>query len=51
MEVLVQKLPIFCVKDVYASSYKFLNDGHFEITHVVCGPKKEYTSKGVFKKK
>lgn len=40
----------FCVKDVYASSYKFLNDGHFEITHVVCGPKKEYTSKGVFKK-
>ena len=40
----------FCAKDVYASSYKFFSDRHFEITHVVCGPKKEYTSKGVFKK-
>ncbi len=40
----------FCVKDVYASSYKFFSDRHFEITHVVCGPKKEYTSKGIFKK-
>jgi hypothetical protein len=40
----------YCSKDVYSSSYKFLNNKHFEITHVVNGPKKKYTSKGVFKK-
>lgn len=40
----------FCALDVYASSYDFFPDGHFEITHVVRGPKKTYTSKTVFDK-
>jgi hypothetical protein len=40
----------FCVNDIYASSYSFFPDGHFEITHVVRGPKKTYTSKAIFSK-
>ena len=40
----------FCAQDVYASSYAFFPDGHFEITHVVRGPKKTYTSKTIFRK-
>lgn len=40
----------FCVQDVYASSYAFYPDGHFEINHVVRGPKKTYTSKTIFRK-
>lgn len=40
----------FCAQDVYASSYALFPDGHFEITHVVRGPKKNYTSKTIFKK-
>jgi hypothetical protein len=40
----------FCAQDVYASSYAFYPNGHFEIIHVVRGPKKTYTSKAVFKK-
>ena len=41
----------FCVKDIYASSYKFITNKQFEINHVVRGPKKSYTSKAVYLKK
>ena len=40
----------FCVKDVYASSYKFITNQQFEINHVVRGPKKSYASKALYLK-
>ena len=49
-EVLCAEATHFCVKDMYSSSYKFFDDTYFEITHVVNGQKKDYTSKGLFKK-
>lgn len=37
-----------CVDDIYSSRYLFLPDGSFETTHVVSGPKKDYTVRSIY---
>lgn len=40
-----------CAADRYNSRYSFLPDDRFEIEHWVCGPRKSYTSCGLFIRK
>jgi hypothetical protein len=40
-----------CAPDIYDSSYRFLVDGSFTIQHAVRGPRKEYVSTTVFKRR
>jgi hypothetical protein len=40
-----------CAPDVYDSDYRFLADGTFVICHTVRGPRKDYVSTTVFKRR
>ena len=40
-----------CVADQYDSAYQFLADGSFVIEHLVKGPRKDYLSRTVFKRR
>lgn len=40
-----------CMPDTYDSSYRFLPDGSFTIRHTVHGPRKDYLSATVFRRR
>lgn len=40
-----------CTPDTYDSSYRFLADGSFTIRHTVHGPRKDYLSATVFRRR
>lgn len=40
-----------CTPDTYDSSYRFLADGSFVIRHTVVGPRKDYLSATVFRRR
>ncbi|MEJ8812512.1 DUF6314 family protein [Variovorax ureilyticus] len=40
-----------CSPDVYDSSYRFLADGTFVVCHTVRGPRKDYVSATLFKRR
>ncbi|MGJ7503412.1 DUF6314 family protein [Variovorax sp. ZT5P49] len=40
-----------CTPDTYDSSYRFLADGSFTIRHTVHGPRKDYVSATVFRRR
>jgi hypothetical protein len=40
-----------CTPDTYDSSYRFLADGSFAIRHTVHGPRKDYLSATVFRRR
>jgi len=40
-----------CSPDVYRSDYRFLADGTFVIRHAVRGPRKDYVSTTVFRRR
>lgn len=40
-----------CTPDTYDSSYRFLADGSFSIRHAVRGPRKDYLSATVFRRR
>jgi hypothetical protein len=50
-DALVGSAAHLCVADHYDSLYRFLADGSFVIAHVVNGPRKDYLSRTVFRRR